>query len=146
MSRSSDDVPLPKVVGDNAPKGSNINEVRIYKGYFCKFMCQHDWDNFNELQVFTNDEFKTHARAIYNDETERVFMENIFDSDAEFQKMTRFVIETLVNLGLLTKRLESDGSTYTYYKTSKLKELCPKIMEVGLPSIDFLVDKHDSRI
>ena len=143
MTSSADNVPVPKVPGDNAPEGSNVNEVHIYKAYFCKYMCQSEHDNFYEDQIFNNDEFKTQARAIYNEETQKDFLDKIFDSDAEYQKMTRFVISSLENQGLLTREVESDGSTYAYRKTSKLRELCPKILGVDLPSIDFLVDEYD---
>lgn len=70
-------------------------------------------------------------------------MENIFNEDAEYQKMTKFVINSLVNQGLLTRKLESDGSSYSYWKTSKLKELCPKFLAVDLTSIDSLVNEYD---
>ena len=137
-------MPVPKVPGDGGlPEGFNASDIHIFEGYFCKFMCKNNWDNFYEVQVYTNDEFKTHARAIYNNESERDSMEKIFDADADYQRMTRYVITSLVNQDLLTKELESDGSSYSYWKTSKLKELCPNILAVGLPSIDFLVDEYD---
>jgi hypothetical protein len=56
------------------PEGFNENEIHIFKGYFCKFMCQSNWDNFYEEQVFLNDALKEHARASYNNETEKVYM------------------------------------------------------------------------
>jgi hypothetical protein len=116
------DVPLPKVPGED--KGFNRNEVLVYKGYFCKFMCQKEWDNFNEEQVFLNEELKEYARALYSEESEKVFLEEIFDPDASYQKMTRFVLNSLVNQGLLEREQEPNESTY--WKTLKLKELCPK--------------------
>jgi hypothetical protein len=137
-------VPVPKVPGDGGlPKDSNESEIHIFKGYFCKFMCQKEHDNFYEHQIFDNDEFKTYAGAIYNKETEEDFLEKIFDSDAEYQKMTRFVIGDLVNKGLLDKKVKPDGTVLEYQKTSKLKAICPEILGVGLPSIDYLVEKYD---
>jgi hypothetical protein len=133
------DVPLPKVSGEDAPEGFNKNEVLVYKGYFCKFMCQKEWDNFSEEQIFLNQELKDNARALYNEESEKVFLEEIFDQDAEYQRLTRFVLNSLISQSLL-KREEA-----TYWKTSKLKELCPKILAFVLPGIDYLVDEYDKQ-
>ena len=141
--RQSHEVPVPKVSGEDAPEGFTKNEVLIYKGYFCKFMCKKEWDNFYEYQVFENDELKEYARAIYNEETYVDFFEKIFDSDADYQRITKFVMGSLVNQDLLTRELESDGKSYYYLKTSKLKALCPKISKVILPVIDFLVEQYE---
>lgn len=137
-------MPVPKVPGDGGlPKDSNESEIHIFKGYFCKFMCQKEHDNFYEHQIFDNDEFKTYAGAIYNKETEEDFLEKIFDSDAEYQKMTRFVIDSLVSQGLLDKKLKPDGTILEYQRTSIMKALCPEILAVALPSIDYLIDKYN---
>jgi hypothetical protein len=133
------DVPLPKVPGEDAPEGFNRNEVLVYKGYFCKFMCQKEWDNFSEEQIFLNQELKENARALYNEESEKAFLEEIFDQDAEYQRLTRFVLNSTLSQGLL-EREET-----TYWKTSKLKELCPKILAYDLPVIDPLVDEYDKQ-
>jgi len=133
------DVPLPKVPGEDAPEGFNRNEVLVYKGYFCKFMCQKEWDNFSEEQIFLNQELKENARALYNEESEKAFLEEIFDQDAEYQRLTRFVLDSLLSQGLLERK------ETTYWKTSKLKELCPKILAYDLPVIDPLVDEYDKQ-
>jgi hypothetical protein len=49
---------IPKPVGEDAPEGFTKNEVTIFKGYFCRYICQKDWDNFYEEQVFMNEELK----------------------------------------------------------------------------------------
>ena len=72
MTPSADNVPVPNVVGD---EGFTGKEVYLFKNYFCKHMCENEWDNFYEDQIFLNDEFKTHARAIFNEETHKDFLE-----------------------------------------------------------------------
>jgi hypothetical protein len=134
------DVPLPKVPGEDAPEGFNTNEVLVYKGYFCKFMCEKEWDNFSDMEVFSNEQLKENARAIYNKESEKTFLEEIFEPDGSYQRMTRFVVNSLVDLGLL-EREEKTNET-TYFRTSKLKELCPKILAYDLPVIDALVKEY----
>ena len=135
------DVPIPKVTGEDAPEGFNRNEILVYKGYFCKYMCQKEWDNFSEEQVFLNDELRNNARALYNQESEKAFLDEIFESEASYQQMTRFVVNSMVDIDLLEKE-EKPGQTI-YSRTSKLKDLCPMILSYDLPVIDALVKEYN---
>ena len=74
MVPSADNVPVPNVVGD---EGFTGKEVYLFKNYFCKHMCENEWDNFYEDQIFLNDEFRTDARAIFNEETHKDFWKNL---------------------------------------------------------------------
>jgi hypothetical protein len=141
LEEMTSDVPVPKITGDDAPEGFNKNEVLVYKGYFCKYMCQKEWDNFSEEKVFLNDELRDNARALYNQESEKAFVEEIFESETNYQQMTRFVVNSLVDIGLLEK--EEKPGEIIYWRTSKLKDLCPMILSYDLPVIDALVIDYD---
>jgi hypothetical protein len=45
---------------------------------------------------------------------------------------------------LFKKEEQVPGSGTTYWKTKKLKEICPKILEFQLPVIDAIVDDYDN--
>jgi hypothetical protein len=47
----------------------------------------------------------------------------------------------LVKLHLFRRTQEEGGSVY--WRTTKLKELCPEILRVQIPSIDRLVEEYD---
>ena len=132
----ADDVPVPNVVDDR-------NDVYVFKNYFIKHMCENEQDNFYEDGVFSNDEFRTHARTIYNEETKKDFLEKIYDQDANYQKMIRGVIDSLVNRGLLRREEMADRATNEYWKTDLLKELCPEVRRAQSPDIDAILDKHN---
>jgi hypothetical protein len=137
------DVPAPKVPGEDAPGGFNRNEVLVYKEYFCKYMCQNNWDNFSDMEVFSNEQLKENARALYNKESEETFLEEIFEPDAGYQRMARFVVDSLVKQGLLER--EEKPNEAIYLRTSKLKELCSKILAYNLPVIDALVEEYNKQ-
>jgi hypothetical protein len=136
------DVPLPKVPGEDAPEGFTRNEVTIYKGYFCRFMCQQERDNFNEEQVFMNEQFRANARALFNKEGEEGFHSALYNNDADYSRLAEFVLKNLVSRGLLEREEKPDREP-TYWRTQKLRELCPKILASDLPVIDSLVDDYD---
>jgi hypothetical protein len=142
MTSHSADIPLPKVPGEDAPEGFNQNEVLIYKGYFCKFMCQQKWDNFNKEQVFMNEQLRGNARALFNKESEEGFHDALYDNDAGYSRLAEVVLNNLVSRGLLEREEKPDREP-TYWRTQKLKDLCPKIMASDLPVIDRLVDDYD---
>jgi hypothetical protein len=52
------------------------------------------------------------------------------------------VLEELIAQGLFRKE-EHEGRDSTYWKTSKLKALCPKTLQYILPIIDPFVDEYD---
>ena len=59
----------PKPTGEDAPEGFTKNYVTIFKGYFCKFACEKEWDDFYEVDVLLNQELRNNARAIFNEKT-----------------------------------------------------------------------------
>jgi hypothetical protein len=105
-------------------------------------MCQQAWDNFNEEKVFMNDDLRKNARAVFNKESEEEFHIALYDSDADYSRLARFVLDCLVSRRLLLKE-EYPGRDPTYWRTQKLKELCPKITDFDLPVIDPLVDDYE---
>lgn len=71
---------IPKPTGEEAPEGFTKNEVTIFKGYFCKYMCEKAWDNFHEEQVFMNEELRKNAKAVFNEQSEAEFHRALYDS------------------------------------------------------------------
>jgi hypothetical protein len=56
--------------------------------------------------------------------------------------LTRFVSAELIAQGLFREE-EHEGRDPAYWKTSKLKALCPKILKFILPIIDPVVKEYD---
>jgi hypothetical protein len=48
-----------------------------------------------------------------------------------------------VNQGLLNRDAKPDGTTY--WKTLTLEKLSPRILKVGLPSVDALVEEYNKQ-
>ena len=61
----NDQIPpgIPQPIGVDAPEGFTKNYITIFKGYFCKSVCQKEWDNFYEEDVLMNEELRNNARA-----------------------------------------------------------------------------------
>ncbi len=55
-----------KPTGEDAPEGFTKNYLTVFKGYFCKYVCQKSWDSFDEEEVLLNEELRTNARATKN--------------------------------------------------------------------------------
>ena len=135
---------IPSVAGADAPEGFTKNYVTIFKGYFCKHACDKEWDNFYEPDVLMNDELRDRARAVFNEMTEEEFHNALYDNDAAYARLVRYVIDCLINQGLLQFERKGEGDT-VYWRTDKMKELCPEILGVDLPVIDDIVRKYDSQ-
>jgi hypothetical protein len=56
---------IPPPIG---PKGFTKNYVSVFKGYFCKYVCQKEWDNFYEEDILMNKELRDNARAVINEQ------------------------------------------------------------------------------
>ena len=106
-------------------------------------MCANEWDNFSEVDVFSNEQLKNNARSFYGKESQEVFLEEIFELNGRYQKTTTFVLNSLIDYGLL-KKVENPKET-TYQRTSKLKALCPEILKSNFPVIDRLIEEYDKR-
>ena len=74
---------IPQIPGEGAPEGFTRNYVNVFKGYFCKFACQKNWDNFHEEEVLLNKELRDNARAVFNEQTEQEFHNALYDKDAD---------------------------------------------------------------
>jgi hypothetical protein len=48
------------------PEGFTKNYVAVFKGYFCKYVCQKEWDNFYE-DILLNEELRNNARSAINE-------------------------------------------------------------------------------
>jgi hypothetical protein len=130
---------IPKPTGEDAPAGFTKNEVTIFKGYFCKYICQKEWDNFHEEEVFMNEELRNNARAVFN---EKSFHKALYDNDADYARLARYVLNCLVSRGLLSEEKHA-GKDSTYWRTDKLNDLCPEILKYTLPVIDGMIDEYD---
>ena len=133
---------IPQPTGENAPEGFTRNFVYIFKGYFCRFVCEKEWDDFYEHDVLMNEELTNNARGIFNKESEGEFHKSLYDNDTDYAQLVRYVLNSLVNLQLFRHNQEDAGSTY--WRTNKLKDLCPQILTVQIPSIDHLVEEYDN--
>lgn len=133
---------IPQIPGQDAPEGFTRNYVNILKGYFCKFACQRNWDNFRKEDVLLNEELRDNARALFNEQTEQEFRNALYDNDSDYSRLVKFVLAELIAQGLIREE-EHEGRDSTYWKTSKLEALCPKILKYILPIIDPLVEEYD---
>jgi hypothetical protein len=61
-----------------------------------------------------------------------------------YYRLVRFVLDCLVDKGLLEENKQKDADS-VYWRTDKLKALCPEILRVGLPVIDALVRQYDKK-
>jgi hypothetical protein len=132
---------IPQIPGEDAPEGFTKNYVTVFKGYFCRYACQKSWDNFHYAEILFNQELRDNARAIYNEQTEEEFHNALYDDDADYARLVRYVLDCLVRQGMFTE--EKRGGLEYYYKTVKLYALCPQIVDVILPGIDSLVEQYD---
>lgn len=94
---------IPKPTEEDAPEGFTKNCVTVFKGYFCKYVCQKSWDNFYEEEVLLNEELRTNARAIFNERTEEEFHNARYDNNADYARLAKYVLDCLVRQGLLTR-------------------------------------------
>ena len=95
----NDQVPpgIPQPTGEDAPEGFTKNYITIFKGYFCKSVCQKEWDNFYEEDVLMNEELRNNARAVINEQSEGEFHNALYDSNAGYALLVRYVLDSLVN-------------------------------------------------
>jgi hypothetical protein len=105
---------------------------------------QSNWDDFHEENVLLNEELRDNARAVFNEETEQEFHNALYDNDADYSRLVRFVLAQLIAQGLIREE-KHEGRDSTYWKTSKLNALCPKILKYQLPIIDPLVEEYDKQ-
>lgn len=134
---------IPQIPGEGAPEGFTRNYVNVFKGYFCKYACLKSWDNFHYAEILLNKELRDNAKAIYNDQTEEEFHNALYDNDEDYARLVKYVLNSLINQGMFTE--EERGGLDYYWKTTKLHNLCPQIVQVHLPSIDFLVEEYDKQ-
>jgi hypothetical protein len=137
----NDQIP-PGIPGVDAPEGFTKNYITIFKGYFCKYVCQKEWDNFYEEDILMNKELRDNARAVINEQNEGEFRGALYDSNAGYALLVRYVLDSLVNQALFKEERE-EGRHSVYLRTDKLKALCPEILRVILPVIDSLVEEYD---
>jgi hypothetical protein len=133
----------PQPTGEDAPEGFTRNYVYVFKGYFCRFVCEKEWDDFYQHNVLMNEELRKNARAIFNEESEEEFHNALYNSDSDYARLVRYVLDSLVKLQLF--RRNQEGGSSVYWRTTKLKELCPETLKVQIPSIDRLVEEYDKR-
>lgn len=140
------DIPagIPQVPGQNAPEGFTRNYVTIFKGYFCKYICQHSWDNFYEEKVLLNEELRKNAGAVFNRQTEEEFHNALYDNDADYARLAEYVLNCLVKQGLLREE-KHEGRDPEYWKTAKLYALCTEIVKYDLPEIQNMAEEYDRR-
>ena len=123
------------------PEGFTKNYVAVFKGYFCKYFRQKEWDNFYE-DILMNEELRDNARAVINKQNDGEFQGALYDSNAGYALLVRCVLDSLVNQALFKEERE-EGRHSVYLRTDKLKALCPEILRVILPVIDPLVEEYD---
>jgi len=70
------------------------------------------------------------------------FTEQLYDSEEGYSRLARYVLDCLVNRGALREE-KHHGQDFAYWRTDRLKALCPEIMRVMLPVIDRIVDEYD---
>jgi hypothetical protein len=136
------DVPTPNVPGDD---GFNVIEERLYKGYFCKFVCQKEWDDFHDEQVFMNDEFIKNARAVFNEQSLQGFLDALLEDNSKYLLFARRMLDALIRRDLFVKEENNPQLGTTYWRTDKLKDLCPTVLQFQFPVIDSLVDVYDKQ-
>jgi hypothetical protein len=88
-----------------------------------------------------NKELIENAKAIYNEQTEEEFHNALYDNDAGYARLVKYVLDSLIKQGMLTEG-ERGGLDY-YWKSPKLHALCSQIVQVILPGIDSLVEEYD---
>jgi hypothetical protein len=132
----------PQIPGEDAPEGFTRNYVTVVKGHSCKWICKQRWDSVTEYEVLVNEELRTNARAIYNEETEEEFHRALYDNDADYARLIKYVLQCLVNQGLL-KVEKHEGQDPLYRKTAKLYALCPEIVKYDLPVTKDMVEEYD---
>lgn len=133
---------IPQIPGQGAPEGFTKNYVTVFKGYFCKYMCQESRDNFYSEKVLLNQELRNNAKAIFNKKTEEEFHNALYDNDNDYARLVEYELECLVNQGLLTEE-KHEGRDSTFWKTPKLYALCPEIVRYDLPGIQDMVEEYD---
>jgi hypothetical protein len=70
------------------------------------------------------------------------FQGALYDSNAGYALLVRYVLDSLVNQALFKEKRE-EGRHSVYLRTDKLKALCPEILRVILSVIDSLVEEYD---
>jgi len=93
----NDQIPPP-----TGPEGFTKNYVAVFKGYFCKYVCQKELDNFYEEDILMNEELRNNARSAINERMEREFQSALYDSNSGYALLVRYVLDSLVNQALFT--------------------------------------------
>ena len=132
---------IPKRSGEDALEGFTKNYLTVFKGYFCKYACNQSQDNFHYSEILLNKELRENAKAIYNEDTEEEFYNALYDNDADYARLVKYVLDSLIKQGML--REEELGGLDYYWKSPKLHALYPQIVQVILPVIDPLVEEYD---
>jgi hypothetical protein len=132
-----------QITPPTGPEGFTKNYVAVFKGYFCKYVCKKEWYNFYK-DILMNEELRDNARAVINKQSEGEFHNALYDSNAGYALLVRYVLDSLVNQALFKEERE-EGRHSVYLRTDKLKALCPEILRIILPVIDPLVEEYDRR-
>ena len=107
-----------QILPPTGPEGFTKNYVAVFKGYFCKYVCQKEWDNFYEEDILMNEELRNNARSVINEQSEGEFHNALYDSNAGYALLVRYVLDSLVNqapyfnCGHVTLK---DGTTYRQF-------------------------------
>jgi hypothetical protein len=122
---------IPLTPGLDAPERFTRNDVNVVKGYFCKYACKSNRDNFHKEDILLNEELSDNARALFNEQTEQQIRNALYHNDSDYSRLVKFVLEELIAQGLFIEE-EHEGRDSTYRKTSKLKARCPEILKYRL--------------
>jgi hypothetical protein len=80
----NDQIPPP-----TGPEAFTKNYVALFKGYFCKYVCQKEWDNFYEEDILMNEELRNNARAVIESKSLKVIElnqdTNFYDSGVVYK-------------------------------------------------------------
>jgi hypothetical protein len=60
-----------QITPPTGPEGFTKNYVAVFKGYFCKYVCEKEWDNFYEEDILMNEELRNNASTIQGRERRR---------------------------------------------------------------------------
>jgi hypothetical protein len=96
------------------PEGFTKNYVAVFKSYFCKYVCQKEWDNFYEEDILMNEELRDNARAVINEQSEGEFQGALYDSNSGYALLVRYVLDSLVDQALFKE--ERGRKTFSLFE------------------------------
>jgi len=123
-----------KPTGGDIPEPFNYNDVKVWLGKICKYICGKTEDNFPESEFLLNPELnQSHA---YDNEKEK--HKAMYDSNHPYSKLLLYCLQWLITKGLLETRIVNDvdnSELKEYIKTDKLKNICSQILRYDLADI-----------